>query len=75
MAALLEVGAYYVPLIDNFLDVLAGPLAVVAGVVATAAVITDLPPWCDGLWPLLREVERRESSKLCRLSFASKARR
>jgi len=43
-AAILEVGAYYVPLVDNFLDVLAGPLAVLAGIVATAAVITDLPP-------------------------------
>jgi len=45
VAALLEVGAYYVPLIDNFLDVLAGPLAVLAGIIATAAVITELPPW------------------------------
>ena len=44
VAALLEVGAYYVPIIDNFLDVVAGPLAVLAGVIATAAVITDLPP-------------------------------
>ena len=44
IAAVLEVGAYYVPLIDNFLDLLATPLAVIAGAVATAAVITDLPP-------------------------------
>jgi hypothetical protein len=44
VAALLEVGGYYVPFIDNFLDVVAGPLAVLAGVVTTAAVITDLPP-------------------------------
>jgi|SRR5688572_1425962 len=44
IAAVLEVGAYYVPLIDNFLDLLAAPLAVTAGVVATAAVTTDLPP-------------------------------
>ena len=44
VAATLEVGAYYIPLVDNFLDLLAGPLAVLAGVVATAAVITDLPP-------------------------------
>jgi uncharacterized protein DUF4126 len=44
-AALLEVGAYYVPVIDNFLDVLAGPLAVIAGIIAAAAVITDMPPW------------------------------
>ena len=45
VAALVEVGAYYVPVIDNFLDVLAGPLAVLAGAIAAAAVITDLPPW------------------------------
>lgn len=44
VAAALEIGAYYIPLIDNFLDLLAGPLAVMAGIVATAAVITDLPP-------------------------------
>lgn len=45
VAAILEVGAYYVPLVDNVLDVLASPLAILAGVIATAAVITDLPPW------------------------------
>ncbi|HET9220320.1 MAG TPA: DUF4126 domain-containing protein [Terriglobia bacterium] len=45
IAAIFEVGAYYIPLVDNFLDLLAGPLAVLAGVVATAAVITDLPPF------------------------------
>jgi Domain of unknown function (DUF4126) len=44
VAAVLEVGAYYIPLVDNFLDLLAGPLAVMAGIVATAAVVTDLPP-------------------------------
>jgi hypothetical protein len=44
VAAVFEVGAYYIPLVDNFLDLLAGPLAVLAGVVATAAVVTDLPP-------------------------------
>jgi hypothetical protein len=44
IAAVLEIGAYYIPLIDNFLDLLASPLAVMAGIVATAAVVTDLPP-------------------------------
>lgn len=43
-ATLLEVGAYYVPWIDNLLDTVATPAAVVAGVVLTAAVITDLDP-------------------------------
>jgi hypothetical protein len=44
VAAVLEIGAYYIPVVDNFLDLIAGPLAVMAGIVATAAVITDLPP-------------------------------
>jgi len=45
VAAIIEVGAYYTPFIDNFLDVVAGPFAVIAGVVMNAAVITDLPPF------------------------------
>jgi hypothetical protein len=44
-AALLEIAAYYVPWMDNLLDSLAGPLAVAAGTVAAAAVVTDLPPF------------------------------
>jgi hypothetical protein len=44
LATILEVGAYYVPWIDNLLDALAAPLAVMTGVVATAAVTTELPP-------------------------------
>lgn len=43
-AAVLEVGAYYVPWLDNALDVAATPAAVIAGVLASAAAITDLPP-------------------------------
>lgn len=44
VATILEIGAYYVPGLDNLLDLLATPAAVVAGTVAAAAVITDLPP-------------------------------
>ena len=44
VAAALEVLAYYVPGVDNVLDALAAPAAVVAGVIASAAVMTDLPP-------------------------------
>ncbi len=43
-AALLEVLAYYIPGVDNLLDALAAPAAVVAGIIASAAVMTDLPP-------------------------------
>ena len=44
VAALVEIIAYYIPGVDNLLDVLATPAAVVAGTLVSAAVITDLPP-------------------------------
>jgi len=43
VAAALEVGAYLVPALDHALDVIATPLAVLAGVVLSAALFTDLP--------------------------------
>lgn len=43
-ATVLEVAAYYVPWLDNLLDSLATPAAVVAGTLVTAAVITDMSP-------------------------------
>jgi hypothetical protein len=49
-AAALEVVAYYVPGVDHALDFIAGPAALMAGVVASAAVMTDLPP--SVLWPV-----------------------
>jgi hypothetical protein len=44
-ATILEIAAYYVPFFDNVLDTLAAPVAVLAGIVASAALLTDLPPW------------------------------
>ena len=44
VATALEIGAYYFPWVDNLLDAVASPAAVVAGVVATASVITELDP-------------------------------
>lgn len=44
-AMVLEIAAYYVPFFDNMLDTLAAPVAVLAGIVASASVLTDLPPW------------------------------
>lgn len=43
-ATVLEVLAYYVPWLDNLLDTAAVPIAVVAGVVVTASVVTDVSP-------------------------------
>ncbi len=44
-ATVVEVGAYYVPWLDNILDTIATPAAVTAGVVITAASTPDLSPF------------------------------
>jgi hypothetical protein len=44
VAALAEVLAYYVPAVDNLLDIVATPAALVAGTIVSAAVMTDVPP-------------------------------
>ena len=44
-ATLLEILAYTLPWLDQALDVIAGPAAVVAGVLVTASMIQDLPPF------------------------------
>lgn len=49
-AAVTETLAYYIPGLDHLLDVIASPAALVAGAVASAAVMTDLPP--SVMWPL-----------------------
>ena len=43
-ATVAEVLAYYVPWLDHALDVVATPAAVGAGILASAAVLVDLPP-------------------------------
>ena len=43
-ATVLEIGAYYVPFLDNLLDTVSTPSAVVAGVVASASQVSDLDP-------------------------------
>jgi len=49
-AAAAETLAYYIPGVDHVLDVIAGPAAVVAGIVASAAAMTDVAPAL--MWPL-----------------------
>lgn len=44
VATVLEIGAYYVPVLDNMLDTVASPLAVVAGILLAAASISDSSP-------------------------------
>ncbi len=44
VATILEILAFYIPVVDNFLDLIAVPAAAIAGTVLTASVITDISP-------------------------------
>lgn len=44
VATAAEIGAYYIPWIDNLLDTIAVPLAAVAGIIVTASLVTDIDP-------------------------------
>jgi hypothetical protein len=44
IATALEIFAYYIPWLDNLLDAISSPVSVIAGTIATASLITDLPP-------------------------------
>tara|TARA_Y100001934_G_scaffold211158_1_gene249892 strand:+ start:309 stop:902 length:594 start_codon:yes stop_codon:yes gene_type:complete len=50
VAAIFEIAGYYLPIIDNFLDTVATPAAVVAGTLITAAFLVDVEPWLQ--WTL-----------------------
>jgi hypothetical protein len=45
IAVLIEVAGYYIPWVDNLLDGIATPAAVIAGTIATASVITEMDPY------------------------------
>lgn len=44
-ATVVEIAGYYVPWVDNLLDSVSGPAAVVAGAVVTASALTDIDPF------------------------------
>jgi hypothetical protein len=44
-ATVVEIAAYYIPWVDNMLDTIAGPAAVVAGTVVTASALTEVDPF------------------------------
>ncbi len=45
VATFLEIGAYYIPWLDNLLDTLASPLAVFAGILIMASSLPDTDPF------------------------------
>jgi hypothetical protein len=44
VATVIEIGAYFIPWLDNLLDTIATPAAVVAGTMVTASVIGEMAP-------------------------------
>ena len=44
VAAALEIAGYFLPVLDHALDALGAPLAVAAGVLASASMLVDFPP-------------------------------
>ncbi len=44
VATVLEIGGFYIPWVDNLLDTIASPAAVVAGTLVTASFITGMDP-------------------------------
>jgi len=51
-ATVIEVGAYYIPWLDNALDTIAIPLAAISGTLLSVTFITDVPPvvqWTLGI--------------------------
>lgn len=44
-ATILEIGAYYIPWVDNALDTLAAPAAILAGAIVTVSTLGDVDPF------------------------------
>lgn len=44
VATVLEIAGYYIPWVDNLLDAVATPTAIVAGILVMASVMTDVSP-------------------------------
>ena len=53
VAAIVEIGGYYIPWIDNLLDSIASPAAIAAGTVITASFITGMEPWLQWVLGLI----------------------
>jgi len=45
VATLVEILGYYIPVVDNFLDTIATPIAVIAGIIVMASALGELNPF------------------------------
>src|SRR5436309_7251833 len=71
VATVLEVAAYYIPWLDNLLDTIASPAAVIAGTMVTASLVTDMSPFLKRSEEHTSELQSRENL-VCRLLLEKK---
>lgn len=45
VAMVIEIAAYYIPWLDNMMDTIATPAAIIAGTIATASMVGDVAPF------------------------------
>lgn len=45
VATAVEIFAYYLPVVDNFLDAIASPCAVIAGTIVMSSFVPEMAPW------------------------------
>jgi hypothetical protein len=45
IATILEIGGYYIPWVDNLLDVITTPAAIVAGIIITSSMVGSMSPY------------------------------
>ncbi|MGB0579923.1 MAG: DUF4126 domain-containing protein [Limisphaerales bacterium] len=45
VATAVEIFAYYIPVVDNFLDTIASPCAVIAGTIIMSSFVPEMAPW------------------------------
>jgi len=53
IAVIVEIGGYYIPIVDHTLDIIGAPLAFCAGVVSMSSMMPEMPAYVDSIISLI----------------------
>lgn len=53
VATAVEIAGYYIPLIDHILDIIATPMAFIAGIISMSSALPEMPMYFDNLLSLI----------------------
>lgn len=53
VATAVEIAGYYIPLVDHILDIIATPMAFIAGIISMSSALPDMPMYFDNLLSLI----------------------